>query len=142
MSQFKGDHATLWKPVQLSRELLTLGSKRHCKDSKLVISFVSTPTSNTKGFLQAGILVLSTLTPNFEEDDIGVFCDLLRIQTADCTDVKKLMKSTRPAVHIHVWGNKCVYPWINRLFNKYLSEEKRFIIISIETIIIIIIIIM
>ena len=66
-----------------------------------MISFVSTPTSNSKGFLQPGILVLSTLTPNFEGDDIGVFCYLLRKQTADCTDVKKLMKNTTDLQYIH-----------------------------------------
>lgn len=78
VSQFKGDHATFWKPVKQSREVLTLGSIRHCKDSTLVICFLSTATSSTKGFLQT-ILVLSTLTPNFVGDNTGVYCKLLSI---------------------------------------------------------------
>lgn len=62
---------------------------------------MSTPTSNAKGFLRPKILVLSTLTPNFEGDDIGVFYNLLRIQTAGCTDVKKHdEKQHRHAVNV------------------------------------------
>jgi len=96
-----------------------------------VISFVSTSTSNTKGFLQAGILVLSTLTPNFEGDDTGVFCNLSRIQTAACRDVKNFLKTTTDLQYI-CEGTDVFIPGLVT-GNKYKSEEKEFIIISIET---------
>ena len=54
-------------------------------------------------------------------------------------DVKKIMMKNSTDMQYIYEVQVCLF-MVNRLFDKYLSQEKQFIIISIETIIIIIII--